>query len=62
MKKTLKNAKVILSEIGMGITKRDDEYRVNFKNGTENTAYYTNDLQDALETGMKMAGYVKAGK
>lgn len=31
------------------------EYRVNFVGGTEATAYYTEDLDDALETGMSMA-------
>lgn len=31
------------------------EYRVNFYNGTEATAYYTDDLDDALTTGLAMA-------
>jgi hypothetical protein len=30
------------------------EYRVNFQHGQEGTAYYTNDLQDALDTGIAM--------
>jgi hypothetical protein len=33
----------------------DGEYRVNIKAGREATAYYTNDLKDALDTGIAMA-------
>lgn len=42
---------------GMTISKRDDEFRVNFadKDGTEDNAYYTNDLEDAQQTGIAMA-------
>jgi hypothetical protein len=32
-----------------------DEYKVNFVEGTEATAYYTDDIQDALATGLAMA-------
>lgn len=31
-----------------------EQYRVNFINGLESTAYYTNDIQDALDTGIAM--------
>ena len=31
------------------------EYRVNFIGGSEDTAYYTNDLLDAYHTGVTMA-------
>lgn len=31
------------------------EFRVNVKGGTEATAYYTNDRQDAIATGKAMA-------
>jgi hypothetical protein len=31
------------------------EYRVNFRGGREATAYYTNDLDDGLQTGLAMA-------
>ncbi len=30
------------------------EYRVNFQRGPESTAYYTNDLDDAVTTGKDM--------
>jgi hypothetical protein len=30
------------------------EYRVNFRGGAESTAYYTNDLTDAVRTGILM--------
>jgi hypothetical protein len=37
------------------VTKRDGgEYRVNFEGGKEATAYYTNDIEDALATGIDM--------
>lgn len=32
-----------------------EEYRVNFRGGREATAYYTNDLEDARNTGLAMA-------
>ena len=35
--------------------KADGEYRVNFRGGREDTAYYTNTLADAFETGRTMA-------
>lgn len=54
--KDLQAAKVQLKAIGMTINKnRYDEYRVNFaQGGTEGTAYYTNDLIDAVQTGIIM--------
>ena len=53
--KTLADAKKELASIGISIRKEDDEYRVNFKGGTEDTAYYTDDLDDAVGTGKLMA-------
>lgn len=41
-------------------TTRDAEYRVNFRNGHEVTAYYTTDLADALGTGLAMAPDAKS--
>lgn len=32
-----------------------DEFRVNFVGGLEATAYYTDDIEDALSTGLAMA-------
>lgn len=52
---TLKEAKKELNAIGMSISKRDGEYRVNYKGGKESTAYYTNDLGDAVSTGVEMS-------
>jgi hypothetical protein len=40
---------------GMTITRRPDgEFRINFQYGQEERAYYTGDLQDALDTGIAM--------
>jgi hypothetical protein len=52
----LKEAKAELKKIGMTITYNDEyyEYRVNFAGGKEATAYYTNDLEDAVHTGKTM--------
>jgi hypothetical protein len=45
-----------LAQHGMTIRKNiEGEYRVNFKDGREDTAYYTNDLQDAISTALAMA-------
>jgi len=38
----------------MSLRKRDGEYRVNFRGESESTAYYTNDIQDAVNTGVAM--------
>jgi hypothetical protein len=38
----------------------DGQYRVNFLGGCESTAFYTLDLDDALETGLVMAAERKA--
>ena len=34
---------------------RSGAYRVNFRDGNETTAYYTNDLEDAVKTAVEMA-------
>lgn len=39
---------------GMSLSCRDGEYRLNYPNGEEATAYYTNDLQDAIDTAEAM--------
>lgn len=39
---------------GMSVSERDGEIRVNYINGREATAYYTNDRQDALNTAIAM--------
>jgi hypothetical protein len=50
-------AKVELSRLGvvMRRTGQGDELRVNIVGGTEATAYYTDDLDDARNTGILMA-------
>lgn len=51
---TLKQAKEKLAAFGMSLRHRDGEYRVNFRNGSEATAYYTDDREDAVDTAMHM--------
>jgi hypothetical protein len=53
-KLTFQKAKEELSLLGISIKKHDGEYCVNFKGGEEETAYYTDDLGDALGTGKQM--------
>lgn len=57
MKLTLKLVRELLSMNAISIRHHDGEYRVNFSGraGTEATAYYTNDLKDALDSGRDMA-------
>lgn len=53
----MQEVKQELSNMGISIRRKpfESEIRVNFKNGKEETAYYTNDLEDALQTGRCMA-------
>lgn len=53
-RRTLASARAELRAARMTLTKRDGEYRVNFTNGDEATAYYTSDIDDAVETGFQM--------
>lgn len=47
-----------LAKVGMSLKRSyGGEYRVNHHKGKEETAYYTDDLQDAHSTGHHMAGY-----
>lgn len=50
----IKDAKKVLATVGVTIKRVDDEFRVNFVNGSESTAYFTDDLEDAIATGLKM--------
>lgn len=51
---TLKEARTRLpNSMQIGATSHG-EYRVNYRGGKEATAYYTNDLQDAFDTAMRM--------
>ena len=61
MKLKLAEVRTRLRELGMTITHVDDEYRINFRNGKEATAYYTNCLDDALCTALLMKAILKPG-
>jgi hypothetical protein len=54
---TLADAKEQLRPIGVVLTKRDGEYRVNRKGAGEGAAYYTDDLWDAVATGQAMKAH-----
>jgi hypothetical protein len=43
--------------LGVRLMRVNGEYRVNFMGGKEATAYYTNDLQDAVNTAIAMVKY-----
>jgi hypothetical protein len=51
---TLKTAQQKLRAIGVNLKKVDGEYFVNFAAGKEATAYYMEDLLDAVDTGEDM--------
>src|SRR5262245_18350312 len=49
-------AKSIARHLGLTLRQvRYGDYRVNFRDGNETTAYYTNDLEDAVNTAVEMA-------
>ena len=53
---TLQEAKSIARHLGLTLRHvRSGDYRVNFRDGNETTAYYTNDLEDAVNTAVEMA-------
>lgn len=51
-----RDAQKELSAVGMSLKKTgyDNEHRVNYKGGKEETAYYTDDIHDAVATGHAM--------
>lgn len=51
---TLEQAKLQCRKAGMTLSKKDGEYRVNFRDGKESSAYYTNDILDAVRAAMAM--------
>lgn len=69
-KLTLADVKAVLTPLGMRIHRTDyGDYRVYYSptlmsdpKRREDTAYYTPDLQDALDTGIKQAEWLKANK
>src|SRR5262249_13920285 len=53
---TLQQAKSIARHLGLTLRKvRSGDYRVNFRDGNETTAYYTDNLEDAVNTAIEMA-------
>ena len=52
---TLQEAKSIARHLGLTLRKvRSGDYRVNFRDGDETTAYYTDNLEDAVNTAVEM--------
>jgi hypothetical protein len=53
---TLQEAKSIARHLGLTLRKvHSSDYRVNFRDGNEATAYYTDNLEDAVNTAVEMA-------
>ena len=53
---TLQEAKSVARHLGLTLRKvRSGDYRVNFRDGNENMAYYTDDLEDAVSAAVEMA-------
>ena len=53
---TLREAKSIARHLGLTLRQvRSGAYRVNFRDGDETTAYYTDSLEDAAKTAVEMA-------
>ena len=54
--RTLPEAKSIARHLGLTLRKvRSGDYRVNFRDGNETTAYYTDNLEDAVNAAVEMA-------
>ena len=53
---TLQEGKSIARHLGLTLRLlRSGKYRVNFRDGNETTAYYTDDLEDAVNTAIELA-------
>src|SRR5215813_7101112 len=53
---TLQKAKSIARHLGLTLRQlRSGKYRVNFRDGNETMAYYTDKLEDAVNTAVEMA-------
>jgi hypothetical protein len=53
---TLQEAKSIARHLRLTLRQvRSGDYRVNFRDGNEMTAYYTDNLEDAVNTAVEMA-------
>ena len=52
----LQKAKSIARHLGLTLRQlRSGNYRVNFRDGNETTAYYTDNIEDAVNTAVEMA-------
>jgi hypothetical protein len=52
---TLQEAKSIARHLGLTLrTVRSGDFRVNFRDGNATTAYYTDSLEDAVNTAIEM--------
>jgi hypothetical protein len=53
---TLQEAKSIARHLGLTLRLlRSGDFRVNFRDGNETTAYYTDNLEEAVNTAVEMA-------
>ena len=53
---TLQEAKLIARHLGLTLRKvRSGQYRVNFPDADDSTAYYTDNLEDAVNAAVEMA-------
>jgi hypothetical protein len=53
---TLQEAKSIARHLGLTLRKvHSGDYRMNFRDGNETTAYYRDNLEDAVKTAVEMA-------
>ena len=53
---TLQEAKLIARHLGLTLRKvRSGQYRVNFPDADDSTAYYTDNLEDAINAAVEMA-------
>jgi hypothetical protein len=53
---TLQEAKSIARHLGLTLrTVRSGDFRVNFRDGDESTAHYTDNLEDAVNTAVVIA-------
>ena len=53
---TVGKAKSIARHLGLTLRELcSGDYRVNFRDGNESTAYYTDNLEDAVNTAVEMA-------
>ena len=49
-------SQIVARHLGLTLRKvRSGDYRVNFRDGNETSAYYTDNLEDAVNTAVEMA-------